>query len=83
MEQLSVALPNSGLRLRVSCKQWFAPVPQPGDERRGTVPDVTVDDEVLEAYPAADDPVLALALDLIAGRHETRGARRGWVPPEQ
>ena len=39
-EVLSVKLLNSGLRPQVSCKQWFAPVPRPGDSRRGTVPDI-------------------------------------------
>ncbi len=67
-EVLSVRLPNSDLRLNVSCKQWFAPVPQFDDSRRGTVPDIPVDDGVLESYPTSDDPVLSFALDHIA-RH--------------
>ena len=67
-ETLSVRLPNSGLGFQVSCKQWFAPVPHPGDSRRGTVPDVPVDEAVLESYPDADDPVLSFALDHIAER---------------
>lgn len=64
-ENLSVRLPNSGLRLNLSCKQWFAPVPRFDDSQRGTVPDVPVDDSVLGSYPESDDPVLSFALDYI------------------
>ena len=64
-ENLSVRLPNSGLRLNLSCKQWFAPVPRFDDSQRGTVPDVPVDDSVLGSYPESDDPVLSFALAYI------------------
>ena len=67
-EILRVDLPNSDLKLNVSCKQWFAPVPQFDDSRRGTVPDILVDDGVLESYPDSEDPILSFALDYIA-RH--------------
>lgn len=67
-EVLRVDLPNSGLSLNVSTKQWFAPVPQFDDSRRGTVPDILVDDGVLESYPDSEDPILSFALDYIA-RH--------------
>jgi hypothetical protein len=67
-EVLNVRLPNSDLKLNVSCKRWFAPVPQFDDSRRGTVPDIPVDDGVLESYPEAEDPVLSFALDHLA-RH--------------
>lgn len=65
-EVLIKTLPNSGLRFNVSCKQWFAPIPQFDDEVRGTVPDVLVDEEIFEKYADADDPVLSFAMDYIA-----------------
>ena len=64
-ETLNFKLPESELRFRVSCKLWFAPIPQPDDEYRGTVPDIPVNRRVLRAYPEAEDPVLEFALDQI------------------
>ncbi len=67
-ENLHKILPHSGLGFNVSCKQWFAPIPQFGDERRGTLPDITVNEQVFTTYPDSDDPVLSYALDHIASR---------------
>ena len=67
-EVLIKTLPNSGLRFNVSCKQWFAPIPQFDDEVRGTVPDVPVDEEVFEKHAGSDDPVLAFTMDYVADK---------------
>ena len=67
-ENLHKILPHSRLGFNVSCKQWFAPIPQLGDERRGTLPDIPVNEQVFTTYPDSDDPVLSYALDHIASR---------------
>ena len=67
-EVLIKDLPNSGLRFNVSCKQWFAPIPQFDDELRGTVPNVSVDEEVFEKYADSDDPISSFAMGYIASR---------------
>jgi len=61
----SFILPNSGLRFSVSHKRFFAPRPRPNDDKRGTVPDIAVNDELLAPYMDADDPILAFTLDMI------------------
>ncbi|MCY3871264.1 MAG: S41 family peptidase [Gemmatimonadetes bacterium] len=67
-ENLHKRLPHSGLGFNVSCKQFFAPIPQFGDERRGTLPDIPINEQVFTTYPDSDDPVLSYALDHIASR---------------
>ena len=67
-ENLHKTLPHSGLGFNVSCKLWFAPIPKLDDERRGTMPDVPVDENVFLKYPDSDDPVLSFALDHIVSR---------------
>lgn len=58
-------LPNTGLRFSVSHKRFFAPRPRPDDDKRGTVPDIAVNNELLAPYVDADDPILAFTLDMI------------------
>ena len=65
-ENLAAMLPNSGMNFNLSCKEWFAPIPQPGDERSGTVPHIPLDDTVLEKYPDSTDPVLSYVLEYVA-----------------
>lgn len=69
-EVLSKSLPNSGLYMNVSCKQFFAPIPRFDDEHRGTVPDVPAGKEMFEKYPDSNDSVLSYALDYIASRQD-------------
>ena len=64
-------MPNSGIQFGVSHKRWYAPVPTPGDDKRGTVPDIAINDELLAEYMGADDPVLAFTLGMIA-EHDRR-----------
>ncbi len=64
---LSFQCPNSGVGFGVSYKRFYAPIPKPDDDMRGTMPDVPVNDEVVASYADADDPVLTFALDYIAG----------------
>ncbi len=61
----SFTLPNSGIQFSVSHKRFFAPKPRPDDDRRGTVPDIAVNDESLARYVDAEDPVLAFTLNMI------------------
>jgi hypothetical protein len=58
-------LPNTGLRFSVSHKRFFAPRPRPDDDKRGAVPDIAVNSELLAPYVDADDPLLAFTLDVI------------------
>ena len=58
-------LPNSGIQFSVSHKRFFAPRPGPDDDKRGTVPDIAVNDELLAPYMDAEDPVLAFTLNMI------------------
>lgn len=58
-------LPNSGMQFSVSHKRFFAPRPRPDDDKRGTVPDIAINDELLARYMDADDPVLAFTLNMI------------------
>ena len=52
----------------MACKLFFAPIPRFDDKRRGTLPDVPVDEDVFMKYPDSDDPVLSYALDHIVSR---------------
>ncbi len=63
-------LPNSGLGFSVSCKVFYAPVRQPNDARRGTVPDIVFTEELLPPFMKDSDPELAHTLDLIQKRDE-------------
>ena len=58
-------LPNSSLQFTVSHKLFFAPKPRPGDDKRGVVPDIAINDELLAGYMDAEDPVLAFTLNMI------------------
>lgn len=58
-------MPNSGIQFGVSHKHWYAPVPKPGDNKRGEMPDIAINDELLAPYMNANDPVLAFALNII------------------
>jgi len=60
-----VTLPTSGLGISISCKLWFAPVVQIGDDHHGTIPDISVERSILATYIEADDPVFEFALDKI------------------
>ncbi len=74
-----LTLPYSRIGLGVSHK-WFAgPVPGPGDDLRGVQPDIAVDDALLARYRDADDPVLALALDI--ARHGPEAVASPGRPP--
>ena len=53
---------------KMACKLFFAPIPRFDDERRGTLPDVPVDEDIFMKYPDSDDPVLSYALDHIVSR---------------
>ena len=64
-DQLRFSLPNSGIGFGVSYKRFYAPIPKPGDDLRGTVPDVIVDKEMLVRYLDSDDPVKSFALDYV------------------
>jgi len=52
----------------------MSPKPEPGDDTHGVIPDIVATDAVLAPYRTAEDPVLALALDV--ARHGT-GAVQG------
>jgi len=58
-------LPNSGLQFSVSHKLFFAPKPKPDDDKRGVVPDIAINDELLAECMDAEDPVLAFTLNMI------------------
>jgi len=63
---LRFRLPNSAVQFGVSYKRFYAPVPRPDDDTRGTVPDVAIDEERLPEYLDSDDPVRAIALDYVS-----------------
>lgn len=56
-------LPNSDIRYGVSCKEFYAPVPKPGDDRHGVRPDVAITDAMLKPYASSADPLLAFTVD--------------------
>ena len=58
-------MPNSGIKFGVSHKRWYAPIPKQGDDKKGSIPDIAINDELLAPYMNADDPVLALTLNII------------------
>lgn len=63
-------LSRSDLPYGVSCKQFFAPVPAPGDDRHGVRPDVAVSERLLGPYARQRDPLMAFTVELArrAGR---------------
>ena len=61
-------LPNSSLQFTVSHKLFFAPKPRPGDDKRGVVPDIAINNDLLAGYIEAEDPVLAFTLNMIEER---------------
>lgn len=61
-------LPNSGIEFSVSGKRFYAPIPQPDDDRRGTVPDIVLTDELLAPFLRFGDPEVVYTLDLIQKR---------------
>ncbi|MHC4990959.1 MAG: S41 family peptidase [Planctomycetota bacterium] len=74
----SLSLANSRIPYGVSYKQFFGPRPRPGDDEHGVLPDVPVSDEVLAPHRAADDPVLAFAVERLVRTRKapTRPAAR-------
>jgi hypothetical protein len=62
---LRFTMPNTGINFGVSFKYFYAPVPEIGDDRHGTVPDVELDNEILADYSHENDPTLAFTLDYI------------------
>jgi hypothetical protein len=58
-------LPNSGVEFSVSGKRFYAPVPQPDDTRRGTVPDIVLTEELLAPFLKYGGPEVVYTLDLI------------------
>jgi len=58
-------LPNSGLQFTVSHKRFFVPKPGSDDDKRGVVPDIAINDELLARHMDAEDPVLAFTLNMI------------------
>jgi hypothetical protein len=93
----SFRMPHSNLLFTVSTKRFYAPIPKPDDEKRGTVPDIETTDERLARFMETDDPELAFVLDWIekGGQPDTapdlreaagdkRHEGRGnplWLPP--
>ena len=67
---LSFTMPGTGINFGVSFKYFYAPVPEIGDDRHGTVPDIELDNDILADYSHENDPALAFALDYIKN-HET------------
>ncbi len=61
----SFTLKNSGIRCGVSWKQFFGPRPRPGDDEHGVQPDVSMNEEVLKAFRAERDPVLAFTVQYV------------------
>lgn len=63
-------LSRSDLSYGVSGKEFFAPVPAPGDDRHGIRPDVAVTDRLLAPHARQADPLLSFTVELArrAGR---------------
>ena len=58
-------LPSSTINFGVSCKVFYAPIPNVDDEDRGTLPDVSPREEELIKYEKTDNPLLYFTLDRI------------------
>jgi C-terminal processing protease CtpA/Prc len=65
-------LDNSGIQCGVSFKQFFNSKPRPGDDEHGVIPDIPINDKVLQPYQNEDDPVLAFTLDHIKKTRKSR-----------
>lgn len=63
---VSFSTPNFSIPFGVSHKIFYAPVPQPGDELHGTMPDIEATDELLKDYADSKDPILDFTLNYIA-----------------
>jgi len=61
-------LPNSGVEFSVSGKFFHAPIPQPDDAKRGTVPDIVLTPELLAPFQGYGNPEVVYVLDLIQKR---------------
>ncbi len=61
----SFETPNSKISFGVSYKVFYAPVPKPGDEYHGTIPDIEISDELLKDYTKSNDPILDFTLDYL------------------
>jgi C-terminal processing protease CtpA/Prc len=64
-DTLPFSLPHSGIGCNVSHKRFYAPLPEPGDDSHGTIPDIVVDEGMLSRYLDARDPILAFVLDYV------------------
>lgn len=62
---LAFELGNSGLPFGVSYKEFFAPVPSPGDDRHGVIPDLSFTERLLGKYRGQEDPGLAIAQEFL------------------
>lgn len=61
-------LPNSGVEFSVSGKRFYAPIPQPDDAHRGTVPDIVLTTQLLAPFQGYGSPEVVYVLDLIHKR---------------
>jgi len=71
---INAKLPYSGIELGISYQYFLSAKPQPGDDTHGVIPDIVATDALLVKYRTAQDPVLALALDV--ARHGERAVQR-------
>jgi hypothetical protein len=55
-------LKNSRIPCAVSWTENFPPMPRPGDDEHGVIPDVPLSDQKLAEFTSEQDPVLAFAL---------------------
>ena len=67
-DRLRFSLPYSGIGFGVSHKRFYAPIPKPGDDLRGVVPDVILDKKILAQYLDSEDPVKSFALDYVGSK---------------
>ena len=58
-------LHHSEIPCGVSWKQFFGPKPRPGDDEHGVIPDVPMNDALLQSHRNEEDPVLAFTIDHI------------------
>lgn len=47
---VNLALPESGIEYGISACKYFPPKPRPGDDKRGVIPDVVLNDGLLRPY---------------------------------
>jgi hypothetical protein len=65
---LSQTLPNRGLIFQVSTTTTYPPLPRPGDDKQGTVPDIEVTESLLAPHLHTPDPLLTFVLDTVRKR---------------